>query len=152
MHCPRAASLADCDFSGADLRGVRFNDADLSSCDFRGALLHGSDFSNANVTNANFTGLPLRDECAVPPNVRASSRKADEFVQYGNDGGGGDDDDDLNGADKESSDVDEERDGVRLSRQLASVVVPMFGTVGAKLSTQPMVICRLPGEPLRNKK
>lgn len=128
------ASLADSDFSGADLRGVRFNDADVSSCDFRGALLHGSDFSNANVTNANFTGLPL-SECAVQPNIK---KRADEFVQYSNE-------DENVDVPEDADDGDSERDGVRLSRQLASVVAPMFGSVGAKLSTQPIVICRLPG-------
>ena len=129
------ASLADSDFSGADLRGVRFNDADVSSCDFRGALLHGSDFSNANVTDANFAGLAL-SECAVPPNVKPS-RRAEEFVQYDND---------VDSSDPIDKDADDERDGVRLSRQLASAVAPMFGSVGAKLATQPLVICRLPGQ------
>lgn len=42
-------------FSGLDLSGMKFREADLTDACFKGAILIGADFHGANCTGADFT-------------------------------------------------------------------------------------------------
>jgi hypothetical protein len=55
----QAARVAD--FTGGDLRGARFEDADLGGASFRGVTLERARFANVDLTGAVIRGAWLRD-------------------------------------------------------------------------------------------
>jgi len=57
----REAICSDAVFRCADLRGAKFCNANLKFAVFAGANLEGTDFSGADLTFANFTGANLQD-------------------------------------------------------------------------------------------
>jgi hypothetical protein len=56
---PENRDLSGADFSGANLRGVNFEETDLSRAMFQNAALDGATFSSSNVRHARFDGASM---------------------------------------------------------------------------------------------
>lgn len=72
------------DFSGCQLQGARFDDADLRGANFTAANLSGVSFKGAKLTHARFEGarlgrLPLHGGSALLPNLTGAGVAPDQF-------------------------------------------------------------------------
>jgi hypothetical protein len=56
----QGVNLRDADLGLSDLTDVKFDRADLSNADFQGAVLVGASLRSANLTNADFRGANLK--------------------------------------------------------------------------------------------